>query len=241
MRSCKPTVLLDLDNVLFRTDEFKKDLEAEAEKQGISQKVFWQVYHGVRKRKKVLDFNWFFELLAYNYGDLRTARVRNWFQEVDLVSYKMEGADELVGFLKPKVDLRILTEGDNGWQMEKLRRTGLLEQITDGKVWETEERILVCDDKLKHIPTLVEASKNPNGLVIVDDKREVLRLAQEVNPEVLGVLMNYGGYAAEGWSRSGGKVKVVDSLVELTEVIRGGLEGGSRGVEFQGGGGYVWS
>ena len=226
-----PTIFLDLDNVLFDADGFKKDLGGSVEEILGGSDKFWRVYEETREAKGVVDFKNIWSVAERFWGESKTEKVKTWFKEVDLSEYLMEGVEELLNFLKTKYELKILTEGSYDWQLEKLRRTGLLDHFTkDGCLNVANSSILACEDKFRFIPQLMDSEKCSRSPVVVEDKLEILREVKRVNPEAVCILMNHGVYAERSKGEDLGDIIKVESLTEVMEKVKQCSKEGDRGV-----------
>ncbi len=216
-----PTAIFDLDNVLFDAERFKKDLGEEAVEGGIRAEDFWCTYDLSKERIGVVSFDWLFELLEYRFGKEKSDQLSRWHREVDLKNYLMEGAGELVSQMKKSCDVKILTEGEQNWQYRKIRETGLMDEvirkpftgISDRK--RTETNVFVVSDKLESLKGLVRAEQNQNGLVLIDDKPEVINKVSELNPAAKLVWVEYGCHADKNELKVDSRLIKVSSLREL--------------------------
>lgn len=183
------TFLLDVDNTLLDNDRLKVDLARELEqllgREGADQ--FWSVYEAVRRGEEYVDFPETLVEFAQLRPDLPQAAVRSLIDGISFTRYLFPNALRAVEHLNQLGRAVIVSDGDQVFQMRKIRESGLWTAV-DGRVVLTIHKQREMNSVLDRFPA--------QRYVLVDDKTSILAdIGRAFAGRIITVLVRQGKYA----------------------------------------------
>ena len=108
---------IDFDNTLFNTVEFNNDCSLLLEKYNISKEEQVKVFKDLNK--DIFDYKEILETISKKYN-INKELLFNDYNEVLKENYLYEDTIDFLEYYKNKYDLRLLTWGNNEYQLEKI-------------------------------------------------------------------------------------------------------------------------
>lgn len=114
---------------------------------------------------------------------------RDLFGASNLTIYKVfDEVPRVLNELAPVGTLGILSQGETSFQMKKLQQTGILYHFA-------KENIHITPDKITLLKTVFDEYKTYDAIYFVDDKLDVLHVAQKYLPVLKTIWIKRGRYA----------------------------------------------
>lgn len=151
-----------------------------------------------------------FVLLDIDYTIFNTAK----FKESNLKTYTVyEEVIPALAEMKKLAHIGIFSEGDLGFQEEKLIKT-------DIKKYLLKEHIHIALDKQKILRKILSKYKVSGKLYLVDDKLPILFLAKKYSPKIITIWVKRGVYAESQLPIQGFQPDAeVDSLMDIIPLL----------------------
>ena len=185
--------LLDVDNTLLDNDALKVEIGRRIERLVGAQLAsrFWTLYEAVREERDVVDYPRTVDrFLAENGSAVTPEALRDVFATLRFSAFLYPGALAAIRYLHTLGTVVILSDGDQVFQPEKIRQSGLADAVGGN--------VLIYVHKELELPQ-VFARYPARHYVMVDDKPRILAALEDDRPSfITTVFVLQGHYATEG-------------------------------------------
>ncbi len=184
--------LLDVDNTLLDNDALKVEISSRIEATVGKQPAerFWTIYEEVRQEEEYVDYPETLSRFVAECGaSARGDRVQEILDTLSFARFLYPGVMETLQYLWTLGTVTILSDGDQVFQRQKIRKSGL-EDAVKGNV-------MIYIHKEDHLSEIF-ARYPAKHYVIVDDKARILSLLEATGPETFTtVFVLQGHYSRE--------------------------------------------
>ena len=206
--------LLDVDNTLLDNDALKEEIGKRIERLVGADLAarFWTLYEEVRSDGEVVDYPRTVErFLAEDGSEVPPDALHAVFSTLEFSSFLYPGALRAIHHLRQLGTVVVLSDGDQVFQREKIRKSGLADAV-DGNV-------LIYVHKELELPHVF--ARYPAGhYVMVDDKPRILAALETDRPSVITtIFVLQGHYAIEGTYQPSPDI-VIHHIADLTGLTK---------------------
>ena len=178
----KKIIVFDLDDTLFLTQEFKKELIKNFQKIGLPKKIFLKTYLASKKDQRYLGENYQIKLIKkifpqYSFKKLKSVFEKT-FEKAPL--FVPEETFKILAELSLKYELILISFGEKNFQRKKIKSSGL----------EKFFKKIIISSQLYKISSFSRIFRKKAQIFFVEDNPSILKAIKKKFPKVITIWLS---------------------------------------------------
>lgn len=174
--------ILDLDDTLFNTAKFKKDLERVFIKEGTSKKLFKQTYQLSKQNKGYWQPEIQLSFIKSYRPEIKTSLIKSQINSLfkDSKKYLFPDVFPFIKKIKRISQLVLLTFGKKDVQLAKVKYSGLISFF---------DKIMIARSlaKEKEISKILRRTKRQEKVIFIENAVEVIDMTKKLFPQIITI------------------------------------------------------
>ena len=178
----KKIIVFDLDDTLFLTQEFKKELIKNFQKIGLPKKIFLKTYLASKKDQRYLGENYQIKLIKKIFPQYSFKKLKSVFEKTfeKAPFFVPEETFKILAELSLKYELILISFGEKNFQRKKIKSSGL----------EKFFKKIIISSQLYKISSFSRIFRKKAQIFFVEDNPSILKAIKKKFPKVITIWLS---------------------------------------------------